>query len=286
MRRRRWWIKTVYDVPDDQLLRIASPDGPEVHSWWAQAFLDVVLKNGEKGRLQRAKKCANTGSGSRLRITEHQVKIGICCSGYTIRDVLIVFPYTRGINYDLIADAIAGDGALTGALLAGNLSKELVRVFLDHGVDLLPTALSQYYTICGCGDSESLCIHEIVAWYLFAEVLDKNPWHLLTIQGTSYEALVASVKKSRERLLDIQEAEEDTCGQTLLPSHADPIGFFSLPGSIDTLPGLAMQEMRVNPVVLLGPAPLTLGGKNLADRIIGIYDGVSRYLREREDSLD
>ncbi|MFH0968629.1 MAG: hypothetical protein V1862_13185 [Methanobacteriota archaeon] len=287
MRRRKpWWIKTIYDVAPDKIIRLKNQDGPIGETWLAREFVRVLEEAGEKGRLSRARNCARTGSGSSLRVEPGEMRIGICCSGYTIRDVHFWFPKFKDDIWERFVKIVAADAALTGALLAGDFSEYFIDGLKKEKIFLLPKKFKDLSKYCQCGDDHDPCIHNAVAWYLFAEELDENPWHLLTLRGLHKEEVIKRVRVYR----DIQPSlthkisipREKVTGKgtdILIPNTVHPIGFFSMSGGRKSLPDMQQDTQEMNPTTLLGLAPFKLGGKNLAERIERLYPVIREYAR-------
>jgi uncharacterized Zn finger protein len=283
MRRRKpWWIKTIHDVPQDNIISLKSEEGQIGEDWWAKAWVSVLEDSGEKGRLSRARTCARTGSGSRLRIKPGEMSIGICCSEYTIRDVTFWFPKYKEHVWERLIAIVAADAALTGSLLSGDFSEYFAEELREEKIFLLPRTIQDITTLCYCSDGHDPCIHIAVAWYLFAEVLDANPWHLLTLHGIPKDEVISRVRKLRE----IEEAnlskpiipKERLSGNKIdLPKNENPTGFFSMTGDLVSLQSLSDHDTGVNPLVLLGPAPAKLGSKNLSDRVGSLYPKIRDY---------
>jgi hypothetical protein len=64
--------------------------------------------------------------------------------------------------------------------------------------------------------------------------------------------------------------------ETGIPEMYDTQSFFSCIGDSDEVLR-PVPERKVSPILLLGPAPYRLGGKNLGERIQGLYPVISDY---------
>jgi uncharacterized Zn finger protein len=283
MRRRKpWWIKSIYDVSEDKIIRLKSEGGQIGENWWARAWVAVLESVGEKGRLSRARTCARNGSGSRLRIESGEMNIGICCSGYTIRDVTFWFTKYKDDVWGRLVTIIAADAALAGALLSGDFSEYFSEELKKEKIFLLPKSLKDINTYCYCSDHHHPCIHIAVAWYFFAEVLDEDPWHLLTLHGLPKDELILRVKRLREieggdQSKPVIPKERLTDRTVEVPKLQNPAGFFSIDGGSVSLPLESKYDTEVNPLILLGSAPAKLGGKNISDRVGSLYPAIREY---------
>jgi uncharacterized Zn finger protein len=283
-RRNRWWIKTIENVPEDRIIRLKSQDGPIGQTWLGREFVRILEEAGEKGRLTRAKTCARKGSGTNLKIRKQHISIGICCSGYTIRDINFMFSELKDQEWDRFVRVVAKDAALTGALYSGDMSEYFFHELEKEKIFLRPKSFKAVYSYCNCGDSQNLCIHVAVAWYFFAEALDANPWHLLTLYGMDKETIINRVRNLRnketylhERKISLKQKKTGTDTEILIPKKTNPEGFFLMKEDIGSSLVVNQDGPEINPVLLLGPAPYTLGGKNLADRIISLYPNIQEF---------
>lgn len=285
MRRRKpWWIKSIHDLSPQAIVRLKSQDGRIGENWWAQEFVRILEDAGEKGRLMRARTCGRNGGGSNLSISGGKMNVGICCSGYTIREVMFWFPEFKEDIWNRLVDIIASDATLTGSLLSGDFSEFFADALKCENIILIPEKYTDIRTYCNCGDDKDPCIHVAVAWYLLAEALDKNPWYIFTLYGLSREEITRRVSAlcdihisapTREIRHVMREIETDT--PVPIPSSVNPIGFFLMSGDVRTLPVSQLDTCEINPITLLGSAPFRLGGKDLGERISLLYPVIQKY---------
>lgn len=293
MRRRKpWWIRSIFDVPEETIIRLKNPEGPTGENWWSKAWVAVLEDTVEKTKLGRARTCARNGGGSRLRIDAGKIRMGICCSGYTVRDITFLFPKYKEDVWERLVSTIAADAAMTGALLSGDFSEYFVEELMKENIYLLPKNFCDTITFCGCGGVPP-CVHVVAAWYLFAEVLDKDPWHLLTLHGLPKYDVIKLVRLVREiEGADLQKLhipdERLPGGTSDLPTSENPLCFFSIAGDPGPLQQGVTDDCYADPLVLLGPAPANLGGKNLSVRVGSLYPVIQEYADSlvREPDVD
>ena len=298
-RKHRWWIKTMGDVPDERKVTLKSQDGPVGENWHSLEFIRVMETIAEKKRLSRGITCARARDASKLTFEPGYIRIGISCSGYTIRDVVFYVSKFSKEEWEQMVGIIAADTALTGALISGDFSERFVMDVRKHGIDLLPSAYKIYNPFCGCGDSYEPCIHVIAAWYFIAEALDTNPWNLLYIRGKTRQELIQEVNRYKpapttrstepaKASLPALQVSDILPYSISVPSSASPQGYFACIGSEPL--SLTDDEQMVFPVRLLGSCPYWLGGKNLADLIEKLYPHISssakRIFSEDNDQTD
>ncbi|HWQ65357.1 MAG TPA: hypothetical protein VN372_00645 [Methanospirillum sp.] len=281
-RRNRWWIHSIADVPDERKLTLKAQDGPVGTSWYSREFVRGIESVAEKKRLGRGLACARNKEACKLVIESGRIKIGISCSGYTIRDVDFMVSRFDQITWERLVATIAADAVLTGALVSGEFTEYFVQELRKTDINLLPTMSRDFHQFCNCGDQYDPCIHKIAAWYFVAEALDENPWILLTIRGKNRAEIIQAVKQVRpapEKLgtPDIPVASSGFIPSVIrLPKTVSPIGFFRCEGEGPVVP-LRADSARLVPVILLGKAPYYIGRKNLADLVIDLYPRICSY---------
>ncbi|OQA55080.1 MAG: hypothetical protein BWY45_02358 [Euryarchaeota archaeon ADurb.Bin294] len=284
MRRRknRWWINSIHDVPDEKKITLKAQDGPVGKSWYARDFVRAMEAVAEKKRLARGLNCARNHEASRLVFKPGWIKIGISCSGYTIRDVDFSVTQFRQPEWDTLIKTIASDASLSGALVSGEFSEHFVDELRRVGIDLLPSIAQGFHYYCNCGDHHDPCIHKIAARYFVAEALDDDPWLLLYIRGKSRDDVLNAVRQVKSvqtenvsRSAGIPVSGFFPSG-IKLPEKAPPTGFFTCEGD-DPLVPLQRESVRIIPIRLLGKSPYYFGRQNMADAVIELYPHIFTY---------
>lgn len=278
MERKAWW-QTPGTLPNNKKVTLQSQAGPVGKNWWTRQFVLALEDFGDDDRLNRAKYCARNGFGNYIRLGPGEVSMGICCSGKKTRIVGFIFPRFSEEVWDSIIGIIAGDAALTGSLLAGEFTRDLVNVLEEKEVCIIPDQYRRVRAYCPCADSHNPCIHTGAAWYFLAEILDEDPWMLFLLHGMTKEEMICRVQSLRDlnsRPVHVPETKWAVTKPVDDISPSDPQWFFSCTGNDGKVPG-PVPGQKVSPILLLGPAAYRLGGKNLAERISGLYPPVSSY---------
>ena len=279
MKKKIWW-QVPGTLPASKKITLQSQHGPVGKNWWTKQFVSVLEDYGENGRLSRGKHCARYGFGHNIRFGPGEMSMGICCSGGAARSVGLLFPRLSTEVWDRVLDTIAGDAALTGSLLTGEFSRNLADTLKDSEIHLIPDHFRSVRAYCHCSDEQNPCIHIAAAWYFLAEILDEDPWMLFLLHGMTREVVIQRVQTYRNLISPPVPGPDRTGAMTDqatgIPETYDPSGFFSCIGDADDMMSLASKR-KVSPIILLGPAPYRLGGKNLGERIDGLYQGISAY---------
>jgi len=284
MRRRknRWWINSIHDVPEDRKITLKAQDGPVGKSWYARDFVRAMEAVAEKKRLARGLDCARKNEAARLVFRPGLIRIGISCSGYTIRDVDFSVTQFRQSEWDTLIKTIAADASLSGALVSGEFSEHFVDELRGIGIDLIPSLNRWFRCYCNCGDHHDPCIHQIAAWYFVAEALDENPWLLLYIRGKSRDDVLHAVRQVKSVQAEMMSRGPGTPVSGFIPSgislpeKAAPTGFFTCEGEGPLVP-IQKESVKVIPIRLLGKSPYHFGRENMADAVTELYSSIFSY---------
>jgi hypothetical protein len=200
--------------------------------------------------------------------------MGVLCSGASARAVGLLFPRFSDEMWDVVINTISGNAALTGSLLTESFSPDIVDELQLKGIHLIPDHYRSVRAFCHCTDEQNPCIHIAAAWYFLAEILDEDPWVLFLLHGMTREEVLRRIEEHRGEIShQIPSSNEEQLlisQETGIPDSYDASGFFSCMGNADDV-RTPVPERIMNPVMLLGPAPFRLGGKNLAKRIEHLY---------------
>lgn len=288
-RNKPWWVRTSDQISPDTVIRFRGQrDQHHDHSWVSE-ILRALEDAGEKERISRARTCARTRGGSHLIIESGKMRVSVCCAGHTIRDVNLLFPRWNEETINRMGAVIAADAILAGAVLSGDFSDILISCLNEEGIVLIPGDMSGIIPLCTCGEVTYPCIHVAVAWFLLAQVLDEEPWHLFTIRGISISDLIQQVRMWREATPDLPNlhipslsGREEPGEDPGIPRMVSREGFFSCNGDGD-LPPIPAMNRDVNPVALLGKTAYRWRGRDLAEEVAALYPVIRRYAENLEN---
>ncbi|HOL40704.1 MAG TPA: hypothetical protein PLY78_02595 [Methanospirillum sp.] len=278
MKRKIWW-SVPGTLPIHTRITLHSQHGPIGRTWLAKQFVLILEEYGENGRLIRAKHCGRHGGGNSIKIRAGEMSMGVLCSGTSARAVGFLFPRFSDEMWDMVVHTISGNAALTGSLLTGSFSTDIVDELKQKGIHLIPDHYRSVRAFCHCSDDQNPCIHIAAAWYFLAEILDEDPWVLFLLHGMTREEVLQRIGGHRDKISQpVPDSNEEQLiiQETGIPDSYDASGFFSCMGSADDVL-TPVPQRRINPAMLLGPAPFKLGGKNLAKRIEQLYPVISSY---------
>jgi hypothetical protein len=79
-------------------------------------------------------------------------------------------------------------------LLAGEVPPALEDAFRDAGVNLFPSTWGDMRANCNCPDWENPCKHIAAVLYVYADLLDADPWQLLLWRGRTREDILGPLR--------------------------------------------------------------------------------------------
>ncbi len=166
--------------------------GEMATQWWSKHFVEVLESYGLGGRMQRGRRYARAG-----QVIELDVAMGLISAqvqGSRSRPYLVTIRVTEltDAQWDSIDEALSTNIGMVAALAGGEVPAELVDVFDDLGVPLLPPTWRTLRTSCTCPDDAVPCKHIAAVLYVFADKLDEDPWLVLSWRG-----------RTREQILDL-----------------------------------------------------------------------------------
>jgi uncharacterized Zn finger protein len=291
-RRRAWWHPSIDDIPEDQLIHLKAKDELVGKTWLGREFAGLLEEVADKKKFLRAKKCLENGAGCRLRVRPSEFSVGICCSGYVIRQVTFWFKLFTVTQTDRIIGTVSADAALIGSVLSGEVSEYFVRGLEAKKIPVFPGNFNEITAYCNCSDLNFPCIHIIAAGLILAEALDDDPWHLFTLRGITHQEILARIKASRDYKILLSDHESNKkekrgISATIeIPDSYNPVNFYSFGKNDEEIPKIPDDTLVIDPMILLGKAPCSLGSKNMSDRIKSLYPGISAYAKGLLDKAE
>jgi uncharacterized Zn finger protein len=178
-------------------IRATSRRGGIGGSWWSRRFVDVLEPLELGGRLTRGRSYARSGQVLALEVTAGSVVATVQGSSpepYHVRVELAVIEATQ---WQLVEHAIAEQAIFSAKLLAGELPRDLERVFDHLGLSLFPGDAGELSMTCSCPDSSLPCKHVAATLYLLAEAFDRDPFLVLAWRGRGKADLLGALRRLR-----------------------------------------------------------------------------------------
>ncbi|MEM8924865.1 MAG: SWIM zinc finger family protein [Actinomycetota bacterium] len=213
-------------------------------TWWGEAWLTALEERAleDPNRLPRGRTYARQG-----RVTEMELSPG------ALRAVVHgTETYASALNVRLLDDAewdealgrIMARAANAAALLSGEVPTDIADLVLPGHGDLGPA--------CSCPDTAEPCKHAAALCYVAADLLDADPFALLTLRGRDRDTVLTEVRRRRAEALGL-----DLAASSHLPRGADP----GVPASAAFGAAAERSSADARPTPVVGrPTPRTPAG--------------------------
>ncbi len=180
-------------IPVTDGIATSSKRGAMAESWWSRKFVDVLDQYGLGARMQRGRRYARSGQIVNFEVDPGSLVAKVQGSRSRPYEVTVEARAVTDAQWAEVDAALTSSVRFAARLLAGEVPPELVEVFADAGVSLLPGRWADLSAWCSCPDSANPCKHIAATLYVFADRLDTDPWLLLEWRGRTREQVLASL---------------------------------------------------------------------------------------------
>ncbi|HZP28027.1 MAG TPA: SWIM zinc finger family protein [Acidimicrobiia bacterium] len=190
-----WWRHAEPKAPRPVVdgLVTSKRRGAMASTWWSQRFVGVLESYGLGARMERGRRYARKGQVMSLDVHPGLLAAQVQGSREEPYTVTVAARVPNDAQWAAIEQVLASRVGFVARLLAGEVPPELEDVFRAASVELLPLAWSHLETRCTCPDWENPCKHIAAALYVFADLLDADPWLLLEWRGRTRDALLEPI---------------------------------------------------------------------------------------------
>jgi uncharacterized Zn finger protein len=178
-------------------IQINSTRGPVARTWWSQRFLGVLESLGVGGRLSRGRSYARAGQIVSLDVDTGGALAEVQGSRPRPYQVRVGVPAFGKAEWATVAQALADDASYAAVLLAGEMPRDIERVFEGIGLSLFPASTRDLAMDCTCPDHAVPCKHLAAVFYVLAERFDADPFQILALRGRNREALLEELRTRR-----------------------------------------------------------------------------------------
>jgi uncharacterized Zn finger protein len=210
--------------------------------WWSRRFVDVLERVCDGGRLARGRAYARKGQVMDFHLSAGRVTARVQGSRpqpYAVKIGIAAFDEAQWTD---LTESLGSRALYRAALLAGDMPREILEVFEEHGLPLFPDRLDIQ---CSCPDWGVPCKHGSAVLYVLAEAFDDDPFLVLAWRGRDRDALLTALRGTPEPVEAVDPLAVD---ETPLEDHlAD---FYS--------PGLSLSRLRERPSRVTTPPELLL----------------------------
>jgi uncharacterized Zn finger protein len=260
-------------------MRRAEPD----KSGWGARWLEAVANFSPKKQLERGHLYAKSGKVLSLQVDQGFAAAEVEGPRTRPCKVEIGLPMFTRKQCARAVDALLKQALYTAKLLAGDMPRDLEKIFADAGAALLPTSAADISSDCSCFDMEDPCKHVAAVYVRLAHDFDANPFLLLEMRGLTRAQLLMELqtrrstrgKSAAKRSVPTLSVERPV--QTYLAAHLNDFfqaaqnrPFTALPSVDDAAPlitpGLRIQEM--------GSPPFWQSDNDFEEVLVRIYQAV------------
>jgi uncharacterized Zn finger protein len=160
-------------------------------SWWAKRWIAVLESFHIGARLQRGRAYARRGQVLSVSVSVGRVTAKVQGSRRQPYAVTIRARTLSQADFAKLRRTLSQQAIFTAKLLAGEMPREIERVFVQAGLSLFPEKLDDLGTECSCPDWSNPCKHIAAVYYLLAEEFDRDPFLIFKLRGLNRERLVA-----------------------------------------------------------------------------------------------
>lgn len=291
-RRRRsrdgdWWrYETTgpIEVPDG--IKARSRHGKFVENWWADRWIDSLIRLMDSGRLGRGRSYARRGQVIEINVERGHISARVQGSRRTPYSVQIELRPLSGAQWGRVFDALAEQAIFAAQLLNGEMPAEIDQVFDAVKVPLFPAARGDLETDCSCPDWANPCKHIAAVYYLLGERFDEDPFLLFELRGRSKDEAVAAL---RERRAQATAVTDETTQVPETVEAVEPAGLEQCLAHYWTLGSqagevtirIAKPEVEMALLKRLGvPMHPGIETRNLWAQMQRVYDGVTERALE------
>jgi len=259
--------------------------GAMADSWWSKRFTDVLESFGLGGRMARGRRYARTGQVISLDVAAGSITADVQGSRPKPYSVVIRHTPPNEKQWNSIDEAFATQIGLAAELMAGAVPTEIEELFSETGVDLLPSSWRSLRAVCSCPDWGDPCKHTAAVLYVFADMLDTDPWLLLGWHGRSRDDVLEQLRVAGAAAAD--DATQVAPWWPLTPGggskvddqgDADPDD--AAAGGRFALQAATAPEPRHAVLARCEPTSLELKGCGLLDYVAPAYDAMIAVQRD------
>jgi uncharacterized Zn finger protein len=168
--------------------------GKMAETWWSQRFVDVLESYGLGGRMERGRRYARRGQIVSLDVSPGLLDARVQGSRPDAYYATVELRPPTAHQWKNIDDVLRSRVGFAARLLAGEVPPDLEDVFRDAGVSLFPSTWADVNANCTCPDWGNPCKHLAAVLYVFADMLDADPWLLLLWRGRSRDEILSHVR--------------------------------------------------------------------------------------------
>jgi uncharacterized Zn finger protein len=256
-------------------------------TWWSKRFIELLESFGAGSRLTRGRTYARAGQVVELDVEHGVVLAKVQGSRYSPYRVRIRFKALTENQWGRAEKAMASQALPLAKLLAGEMPHDVEELFASRKLALFPRSVSELTATCNCPDGENPCKHIAAVYYILAERFDEDPFLIFTWRGRDQDELL---QRLRARRVPVSRGAGTSAESTRAPQAPEPGTPLSTVLDSFWQSGPELEALHVSPLAgeapdallrQLGPAPVEVGGRNLAELLAPAYATLARAAEQR-----
>ncbi len=168
-----------------------SKKGAFGESWWAERWIAILDSFQIGARLHRGRSYARRGQVLSITIDKGQAKASVQGSRPKPYDITIKIKTLSAAQWKKLAKIVSRQAIFAAKLLAGEMPKDIEKVFKDAHLSLFPEKLKELDTECSCPDWSNPCKHIAAVYYILGEEFDRDPFLIFKLRGMNRKNMVA-----------------------------------------------------------------------------------------------
>jgi uncharacterized Zn finger protein len=274
-------------LPAEGGIEARSRRGEIGETWWSRRFIELLESFGVGSRLKRGRNYARSGQVVELDVEHGVVLAKVQGSRYSPYRVRIRYKALTENQWRRAEKAMAAQALPLAKLLAGEMPQDIEELFDSCKLTLFPRSASELTATCTCPDGVNPCKHIAAAYYILAERFDEDPFLIFTWRGRDRDELVESLRKRR---VPAGRGAKTSTTSVRASNVAGPGAPLSTVLDSFWSCGPELEGFHVSPLAgeapdallrQLGPAPVEVGERNLAEVLAGAYVTLAHAAEQR-----
>lgn len=263
--------------------------GPFAEQWWAAHWMSFLDEASASPTRVAAEALARGGQVLSLEVEPGRLKAQVHDERDAPHQLAVQFAKPTATAWRKLATALRARAVFGAKLLTGEMPPEIEVVSREAGVPLFPLR-EELKATCDCG-GPSLCAHVQAALLLLTERIDRDPFLVFTLVGSTVQELLERVCGKSEEEEAASEAAAAAAAAPTAPLPADEYAYW---GHARRIRDLALGQVRKPPVAAavargLGNFPFWRGKELFLDALAPVYDtassiGLNAFLGEEGDA--
>jgi len=167
--------------------------------WWVERWLELLDKYRFKKRLERARIYARQGNVLNIDFQNQKVFARVQGTEPEPYQVSIWLEHFTDEEWGYVIEAMSEKAIFSAKLLAGEMPKNIEKVFTANGLSLFPFRLDDVRSRCSCPDKANPCKHIGAVYYLLGDRFGEDPFVLFQLRGCSKEQIIEALRTIRSK---------------------------------------------------------------------------------------